>query len=198
MCTTLSNPHFNPMKKHPYTLLAALLCSFLFTSCHNDSYDGGPLPPSDDSLAGSVTFTEHHISAEGSYDGIPLENLSTQSSIAATKASDTELTVRFQGNWDQHSFRVSVPSVPLGGKPYDVAFDYTCPAATVTHNGVEKTVELKITGWIKDGSRCDLSGKVGSSIPFLSPVPRLHDFDISFECLLDDRWLRFRVALEMN
>jgi len=134
--------------------ITAFICYSLFLSSCGDNAD--EFPPGftrDKSLAGSIAFSRYAIEVTGVYEGIELQSNphTTGNILALFKLSDTEVSLLCHTEWEDHTFRISIPYLPVFGEPSDASFDYTSGEAMLTHNELEyNSVDVKVNGWITE------------------------------------------------
>ena len=127
-------------------------CQILITSCDDKSdWTTFPVPPPDNSLAGSISFDGYGMTANASLDGDVLDNYQVRGSwLEISKVSDTEVDMFCFSRWGETILKVSIPAITVLGEPYDAIFDFLSDDTTVTHDDVEYTsVITSVTGWIK-------------------------------------------------
>lgn len=171
-------------------LLPLLICSLLLSSCKDDTEQTDTYPP-DTSLAGSVYMEGYTIlEAQGAYNGIALNDLQPKKCfLDVWKVSDTEIYMYVIMVADGTTFRVQIPIIPLTGKSYDVAFDYTSNDVFVMHNGIKYfSNTANVQGWIR---RKDVKANNNTR----STLVR-HDFDceINISCTIDDMPLTIKIT----
>lgn len=134
-------------------LLPLLIFGLSLSSCKDDTDTGhtDTYPP-DTSLAGSVYMEGYTIlEAQGTYNGIAFNNIQPkQCFLDVWKVSDTEIYMYVTIVENETTFRVQIPIIPLTGKSYDVAFDYTSNDVFVMHNETKYfSNTANVQGWIR-------------------------------------------------
>lgn len=171
-------------------LLPLLICSLSLSSCKDDTEQTDTYPP-DTSLAGSVYMDGYTIlEAQGTYNGIAFKNLQPkQCFLDVWKVSDTEIYMYVIIVADGTTFRVQIPIIPLTGKSYDVAFDYTSNDVFIMHNETKYfSNAANVQGWIRRKYIKVNNNKTRS------PLVR-HDYhcEINISCTIDNKPLTIKI-----
>lgn len=136
--------------KKIYLLALVMVCSSFLSCKENDSPVFTEDPPPDSTLAGSISFNDYRITAEGTYDGTKLKAFDVDSFMDIVKVSDTEVSFNCRPMWSDSEYKIVIPSIKVSGEPYNVAFDSTSANATVWYKETQYVgCEASVNGWIK-------------------------------------------------
>lgn len=180
--------------KKSIVVMTLILYGFSFLSCDyygDDTHAHTDDDPLDTSLAGSVYMEEYTIlEAEGVFEGTNLNNyLPEQSFLDVWKVSDTDIYLYAILEWENAKIRIQIPIIPLTGKTYDVAFDYTSENVFVMYND---TKYFSNTATVKGQIRRNTEKSINkvTRTPF---VKFNYECDINIFCTTDDKTLNLKI-----
>lgn len=184
--------------KNIIALMMLFICGCCFSSCDfthtTDNY------PIDSTLAGSINYGHYTVGAEGSYDGVEL-GFASQVAIEVSKVSDNEISLTCRAGWstlvtepveNAKIIEVSIPKIPLSGRPFDVTFDCMSDEVKVLYDGFEYVSSKTSTkGWIKEVKQfATQTSHIGSGTPAIL----LYKCDISIDCVVDGKAVSLKIT----
>ncbi len=131
------------------------------------------------------------MEAEGTYAGKALEHPQLyMSHINIHKVSDNEVSLHCISASEDAKYEITIPTIALSGKPYDVTFDCQSHDATIKHNSNEPvTTSATVKGWIKiEETRAASYNREGD------PATPAYDCEINISCKLDGKELRLKIT----
>ncbi len=184
------------MRKLAIIIAIAVLCQILTTSCDDKTeWIALPIPPPDNSLAGSIDVPGYRMTLEGSLDGRALDNYQIDGSwLDISKISDNKVDLLCFSVWGETMLKVPIPVITVLGEPYDAIFDYLSDDTTVTCDDVEYTsVVTSVTGWIRR-ENVPLSYIMGSRS---EPTLPIYTCEIIINCDIDGKILNLKITSVM-
>lgn len=180
--------------------IAIIIFSCTFLSCQKEEGLDHPDFKRDTTLAGSVSSIFHatHMDVEGTFNETTLGYLEKNNSFFdINKVSDTVISFRcayeFDGESDEVTF-ISIPKIPLTGKPFDAAFNHASSDVIVHHRNIEySSVLTSVKGWIKELSIIENRARNNISTK-TSPAIWIYDYQIDITCVLDGKILNIKTT----
>lgn len=180
--------------KNIIALMMLFICGCCFSSCDfthtRDNY------PIDSTLAGSINYGHYTVGAEGSYDGVEL-GFASQVAIEVSKVSDNEISLMCRAGWstlvtepweNAKIIEVSIPKIPLSGRPFDVMFDHESNDAKVLYNQTKYTdVKTSVKGRVKDEQMI-------SSINTRTLWNPKYNCEINIDCVVDGKAVSLKIT----
>lgn len=180
--------------------IAILIFSGTFLSCEKE-YSSILDFKADTTLAGSVIFDAQQMDVEGTFDSTELGAVPYYSSIfSVNKVSDSVISLRCTYRFDSQDGEatiISIPKIPITGRPFDVAFNHASSEVTVQYRNTEYTSVLtSVKGWIKDIDHLKKVQSVNNYATKTSPVMHSFDYQIDVTCVLDGKILNITTTMD--
>lgn len=189
------------MKKTTTLKITIGLIVFLFAFSCSDGAHVIVDPPSNHPLVKRLILIRNYpiMEAEGSYDGVTLEEMDSDTSLIAFRDCNTPEPFVEMGcrvTWGETTYTINIPSIFLEGEatdPFFITFDDTSEKTTITINNDKRysSIHSTISGWIKPRLKETLKTSTTTRSGYRGPEVLC---EINISCIVEGKTLNLKIT----